>query len=66
MMAARKAEMTVRLRAVGPTVFQIDENASSPENFGAYETSGDWVVESGFVVPPRATIRGCEILWLKR
>ena len=50
-MSTRKAEMMARLRAVGPTVFQSDMNASFPENLGKHDTSDNWVTESGFVVP---------------
>ena len=50
-MASRKAEMAARLRAVGPTVFQSDMNASHPENLGRRETSNAWVADSGFCVP---------------
>ena len=50
-MASRKAEMVARLRAVGPTVFQSDMNASHPENLGRRETPNAWVADSGFCVP---------------
>eukprot|EP01047_Picozoa_sp_COSAG01_P048242 COSAG01_NODE_4683_length_4818_cov_2.240305_5_plen_215_part_00 len=50
-MASRKAEMTARLRLVGPTVFQSDANASFPDNFGVHDSSDAWKAESGFVVP---------------
>ena len=45
------ASMAARLRAVGPTVFQSDMNASHPENLGRRETSNAWVADSGFCVP---------------
>ena len=50
-MSTRKAKMMARLRAVGPTVFQSDMNASFPENLGMHDTSDTWKTESGFVVP---------------
>ena len=43
--------MMARLRAVGPTVFQSDANASFPENVGTHDSSGGWVRQSGYVVP---------------